>query len=264
MKRIVLFMLLFIPATLCAQNRFLEEALATPYLPVDMEAIAAEVGDPASPFFYPALFARYEEGDTTLTLNDFRHLYYGFVSQPGYAPGKQSVYADSVAKVISRDGDLIRSESAAQLKRYISNILKVEPFNLQFNNLMAYIYEKNGEPEEAAKYAFRFNSLLQAVFSSGTGISKNAPWHVIYRADAQSIITILDGKIAQRMYVTATCEFFDLRENLGKVKGFYFDFASIYTRPGEPQPKPKRKFEFNPYQNPRSNRFENRNTNDYN
>ena len=79
MKRTVLFILLLLPAALHAQNRFLEEALATPHLPVDMETIAAEVGDPSSPYFYPALFARYEKSDTTLTLNVFRHLYYGFV-----------------------------------------------------------------------------------------------------------------------------------------------------------------------------------------
>ncbi|MBQ2395013.1 MAG: DUF4919 domain-containing protein, partial [Alistipes sp.] len=52
----------------------------------DNDRIKAEIENPQSQYFYPNLMARYELGDTTLTLDEFHYLYYGFAYSPKYNP----------------------------------------------------------------------------------------------------------------------------------------------------------------------------------
>ena len=47
----------------------------------DMEKIENAVRDSRSPYYYPDLMKKYLGNDTTMTLQDFRHLYLGYASQ---------------------------------------------------------------------------------------------------------------------------------------------------------------------------------------
>ena len=49
----------------------------------DNDAILRETIDTGSPYYYPAIYMRYMSGDTTLTLEDHRHLYYGYALAAG-------------------------------------------------------------------------------------------------------------------------------------------------------------------------------------
>ncbi len=53
---------------------------------VDFDAIKQESLNPTSEWYYPKLKERLLKGDSTLTKEDYRHLYYGSVFQPSYAP----------------------------------------------------------------------------------------------------------------------------------------------------------------------------------
>ena len=75
MLRILFLMLLILPATGMAQQRV-----------PDNEEILAEIIDGESPHYYPHLMERYMAGDTTLTLDDYYYLYYGFVYDDNYRP----------------------------------------------------------------------------------------------------------------------------------------------------------------------------------
>ena len=52
----------------------------------DMEKIENAVRDSRSPYYYPDLMKKYLGNDTTMTLQDFRHLYLGYASQEDYNP----------------------------------------------------------------------------------------------------------------------------------------------------------------------------------
>jgi hypothetical protein len=56
----------------------------------DYKGIEKIIVDKESGFFYPDLLKRYKKSDTTLTLQDFRVLYYGFLFNESY-----SVYGSS-------------------------------------------------------------------------------------------------------------------------------------------------------------------------
>lgn len=239
-----------------AQDSYLEMFRDTKYEPLNKEAIELSVASPSSPYFYQTLVERYNNGDSTLNLQDYRHLYYGYAYSGSYDPHSEPVYADSVANTIAADNYIITSKSSDKLIYYIGNILSEEPFNLRFLNMMAYIYAKAGDTETADIYARKFNMVLKAIISSGTGIDKDTPWYVLYRSDAMSLMTVFGAEPTRRAYITKTEEYYKFKEKVEGIKGFYFDFSYLFMIPDTSVPK--HRFEFNPYHNPKSSKFLNR------
>ena len=43
----------------------------------DFQAIKTETLNPDSKYYYPKLIAKFHSNDTTMTLDEYRHLYYG-------------------------------------------------------------------------------------------------------------------------------------------------------------------------------------------
>ncbi|WP_418693831.1 DUF4919 domain-containing protein, partial [Alistipes ihumii] len=69
----------------------------------DNDAILRETIDKGSPYYYPAIYMRYMSGDTTLTLEDYRHLYYGYAWQPGYKPFETPAAKDRILNILAKD-----------------------------------------------------------------------------------------------------------------------------------------------------------------
>lgn len=224
----------------------------------DSKAIEVAVSQADSPYFYPKLFSRYMAGDTTLNLEEYRHLYYGYVFNDNYKPLEVRNYADSVMMVLAQNtsDSLISPILFDKILYYCGKSLEHEPFNLNFINLMTYVYQNEGNLEKALEYSYKLRMLKNTIYSSGTGISKDSPWHVLYRSDQNDILNSLGAIVARRMYITVDCEYYHLLEKNKGNKGYYFDVSRLYLKRPEGTPvKSKRRFEFNPYQNPKSDRF---------
>lgn len=52
----------------------------------DFKEIEKAINDKSSPFFYNALMKRYSNNDTLLTMDEYRHLYYGYSSRTAILP----------------------------------------------------------------------------------------------------------------------------------------------------------------------------------
>ncbi len=58
---------------------------------INFTAIEQAVNNAQSKYYFPKLAERYKRNDTTLTKEEYKHLYYGQVAAAGYAPyGKKS------------------------------------------------------------------------------------------------------------------------------------------------------------------------------
>ena len=231
---------------------------ATPDNPVapDDRLIEAAVVNLSSPYYYPHLFARYEAGDTTLTLQEYRHLYYGFRLDDRYRPIDPTPYADSITITLSRNIDPqgISPELFGDLRRQIEGALKDEPFNMRYINLAAYIAQMEGDIKTAGRYARKVRMIKAAIMSSGTGLSKNSPWHVLYRGDENDILNSLGARASKRMYITFDVEYFHLPVKNNGNRGYYFNNGRIYTKGGKRERDNSRRFEFNPLYNPKSSK----------
>jgi hypothetical protein len=52
----------------------------------DYDLIKKDIQDSSSAFYYPKIMSRLLVYDTTLTIEDYRHLYYGYIFQNDYKP----------------------------------------------------------------------------------------------------------------------------------------------------------------------------------
>lgn len=223
--------------------------------PPDYRKIAAEVADAASPYYYPTLMGRYERGDTTLTLQDYRHLYYGYPEQPGYKPLLASPYADSLEMAF---GKKTRPEANdyRRIAGFAREILKGEPFSMRDMNVLAFAYQMLDEPEKARIQMVKIRGVLDAIRSTGTGLREESPWYVIYMRDAEDVLNLIGARFTKLIILTRSVEYAPVYNMPDKKnKGYYFDYSEVYKRRPDyldELPKPKRKLEVNPLYNPRS------------
>lgn len=258
MKIILSLLVIFVYSEATAQSEAAKLLMDnSTYKKIVLTDIEAQVLTPGSDYFYPELYKRYEKGDTTLTLADYRHLYYGYMYQAEYSPHKESTYVDSLSNLLNKDGAVFADKSVPTALQYLDKILHDRPFSLKFLNMMAYLYDvKIRDAEKAMQYSYKFKMVLSTIFSSGNGREKTSPWMVLYRGDAASILQFVGADVAKRIFITTNVEYYSLKARQGVVRGYYFDFDPIYTRPNEP--KGKRKMEFNPLNNPKSDKYINR------
>lgn len=221
----------------------------------DYARIAAEVGDVRSPYYYPRLFGRYERGDTTLTLDDFRHLYYGYPEQRGYKPLLASPYADSLQQAFAKKTRL-EADDFREVARFAREILREEPFSMRDLNALAFAYQMLDEPERAAEQMFKIQRILSTIRSTGTGLREESPWYVIYQRDAEDVLNLLGARFTKFIVMSRSVEFAPVYNMPDKKnKGYYFDYSEMYKRRPDyldDQPKQKRRLEINPLYNPRS------------
>lgn len=226
---------------------------------INFDRISEEISYSGSKNYYPNLYTRYVTGDTTLNLSEYRLLYYGYAFQDAYSPLDSSPLKDSISMYMETNGENLDQKKSLILINLIRKALVEEPFNLRMINLLAYAYQKADDIENALKTSRNLNAITEAILSSGTGIDKEYPWVLLYRKDLYDLITMFGGTVSRRAYITTTIEYYQLRTKINDVRGFYFDLSKIYSK--GVKDSGKRKFEFNPLYNPKSNQFINKNLN---
>ena len=109
----------------------------------DMEQIKRDVTDPKSQYYYPKLMARYEQNETVMNLQDYRHLYYGYLFQEDFNPYRHS-------EVSSKNESLYykSKHTRAELDSiiaYAKEALSDNPFDLSQMNFMIYALRERGK-----------------------------------------------------------------------------------------------------------------------
>ncbi len=166
MKKLVYILIISIAAMAAAYSSQAAPAKArekiTPKTP-DLEQIRADVSNPSSPYYYPKLFARYQQNETVMNLEDYRHLYYGALFQEDFNP-----YRHSEAST-KNDGLYYKNNhTRAELDSiiyYAEEVLADDPFNLSQMNYLIYALRARGKVNRANIWQYRLNHLLQAIIS---------------------------------------------------------------------------------------------------
>lgn len=100
----------------------------------DMEKIENAVRDSRSPYYYPDLMKKYLGNDTTMTLQDFRHLYLGYASQEDYNPYRTVEIPERIEKLYAQT---VHTESECDsLIQYARIALSDIPFDLRQINFL--------------------------------------------------------------------------------------------------------------------------------
>lgn len=203
----------------------------------DNDAILEHTIDSSSPYYYPALKLRYDRGDTTLTAEDYRHLYYGYAYRDEYRPLEEIPAEAELLMILERNPE---PDSAAcrDIIGKALEVMKADPFSPQNINFLTYAYTLLGDTTGARINARRLARIAETITGSGSGLKIDSPWHVLRFQHAADIIALRGLDIRKREVMNRTVEYVSLMQKApDNAKGYYFDFGRVYWKRPDTLPR---------------------------
>lgn len=189
----------------------------------DYNKIETDIRNEASDLYYERLFLGYRLSDSTLSLVQKRNLYYGFIFQNGYSPYEHSAYRDSIRSLTLREN--FSETDFRTLVSFSDSILEENPFDLDALNYRLYGYAKLGNKMEFDNTLVKMRIIVDAIMSSGDGLSKESAFYVIYVSHEYSLINILGYEFGGSQSLIGHCDYLELSPGKSGVKGLYFDIS---------------------------------------
>ena len=155
---------------------------------VNFDIIKENIQDPTSQYYYPILTNRLIENDTTLTYDDFKHLYYGNIYTDNYRPYTVSNLEEEFNNVYVQK----RFSEALEIGK---KVLRENPINLNLTFSMLVCYYESGKKDTAKIFADKYFSLLNVIYQSGDGKSISTAFVVININDEYQVLSDLELNI---------------------------------------------------------------------
>lgn len=197
----------------------------------DEDDVLGKVMSSDSPYYYPPLMIRYMAGDLTLTADDYYYLYYGFAYDSAYDAHAELPGENRILEMFAGGTTPGREQAEAMLEAAKENMM-ADPFNPGNINMMTFAYNLLNDTINEIISADRFNKVVAAIKSSGTGTKESSPWHVLRFTHANDVVASMGYAIESRQVRTRTVEYIRLVKN-PDMKGLFFDFGRVYWNPYE-------------------------------
>ncbi len=193
--------------------------------PVDFDVVREEINNRYSDSYYPKLMNRYMDNDTTLTLNDFRNLYYGYTLQEDYNPYRISRYSVMVKDfALAAVAENVQCDS---LIKYGELAAADFPFDIRSMNLLIYGYKCKGDEEKMKTWAYKLTGIIDAIISTGDGLSADSPMQVIYAPHEYEVIHRFGLNVKSNNLMPPNMEYLEVDDNRFNIDGYYFDISRI-------------------------------------
>lgn len=192
-----------------------------------MEKIKAEVLDPSSKYYYPKLMAMYQQNETIMNLDQYRHLYLGTIFQEDYNPYRHPVYDSQAQEGIYNSGKKHTREELDSIISMSERALADDPFDLTQMNYLIYGLRGRGKNNRAAIWQYRLNHILEAIVSTGTGTDTENAWFVINPRHEYNIINFQNCIAEGQQYVEPYFDYISIKPSSGKPKGYFFNIKYI-------------------------------------
>lgn len=190
----------------------------------DFDKIKKEINKKRSDFYYKKLFSRYLANDTNFTLSEKRHLYYGFSFQKEYSPYGHSTYQDSLEVFYSKEH--LDEKDFEDIVKYCHLILDEYPFNLSALGNIRFAYFNLNNTELEMIYNYKYFLIIDAIVSSGDGLSEETAYSVIEVPHEYAILEVLGFNFGgEQSLITGGYDYLNLEENKYNIEGFYFEIT---------------------------------------
>lgn len=173
--------------------------------------------------YYPLLMERYKLADSTLTLEEKRHLYYGYSFQSTYSPYGNSDYTDSINTILEKDH--LSDSDLEKIVAYGDSILLTNPFDLRTINYQLYAFEQQLENKKFDAKIQQMKIILDALMSSGDGTSKKDAFYVIYTTHEYDLLEYLGFEFGGSQSLIEHYDYLKVVENDAEIDGLYFDVS---------------------------------------
>ncbi len=214
MKIRIIFLFLLLPAFVYAETKFNKP---------DRAAIEKAISDSTADTYYPKLLKRFNDFDSTLTVAEYRLLYYGFVFQPGY-----SGYDNHRKKEIQ---DELRANANSAASRLCDSVMMKIPISLQGNYYKSVALTRLGKSGESVrKYVRRYRGLLDAILQTGNGKAKETAIHVVFVTDEYHIMYFhFDLDQIKSQSLVYPCDMFQVKKNKNfRGTKIWFDISEAF------------------------------------
>lgn len=199
--------------------------------PPDYDAIEKATSDKDSKFYYPYLLKRYKESDTTLDIQDFRMLYFGYFyhdtsgnssSMSSLIPGLN----DSIRAYRNRDS--LNKEDYTKLLSWTSGLLETNPFDLRKLYDMAELHFLLGDSLAAEPYIFKVRRLIRTITSTGDGLTCKTAYHVTAISHEYFVLGVFGFQSLGQTLTQDQCDYLKLADNEEGLEGLYFDVKQLF------------------------------------
>lgn len=191
----------------------------------DYHQIRQSISNSRSPNYYPTLMRRYVENDTTLTLEQYRDLYYGYTLQEDFVP-----YKGHSKQLIEARKRFVQSKADANLAPELIRIAKASlednPFDIPAINIVAASYLQMGDTTQYYIWDIKQKGILDAILSTGDGEEPSSAFHVIDIEHEYEVLNRLGLQVEADSLVNDHVEYLKVKENSEEEKGFYFNFGT--------------------------------------
>lgn len=195
----------------------------------DLEKIKEITLDPASKFYFPKLKAKYERNDTTMTNEEYRNFYLGYMFQEDYDPYRTSPYSGVTDELRAKATH--SKEEIDTIRKYAELSLKDNPFDLRQMSFLVHVLKERRKDMSAKIWEYRLEHLLGAIKSTGTGEDAENAWYVIYPMHEYDMVQLLGYNAVDAQFMDPGIDYLvvqpeeETRKRLkDKVQpGFYFN-----------------------------------------
>jgi hypothetical protein len=189
---------------------------------------------------------RYKDG-STMSADEYHHLYYGFAFQPEYKPLEVNASMTRVQEIMARIS--IDNPTVHDIDELIAAgiaAMETDPFSPTLLNILVYAYGASGDKVREQRYSNHLNGILECIEKSGDGLKEKSPMHIIMFSHGLDYIASKNINYLKGRIISRTVEFVPFDFPREKVKGYYFDYSRVYwNKPENYTFKRERTWQFN-------------------
>lgn len=194
----------------------------------DLEKIRIETLNPGSPYYFPKLQKKYENNDTTMTADDYRYFYLGYMFQEDFDPYRVSPYASVTDSLRAKKEHT--KEEIDTIRKYAQLALDDNPFDLSQISFLVHVLKEKRKDMTAKIWEYRLEHILGAIKSTGTGEDQENAWYVITPMHEYNMLQLLGYEATDAQFIEPGYDYLSVRPDpASKIKrdkvseGFYFN-----------------------------------------
>jgi hypothetical protein len=192
------------------------------YNKIDYERLREVISDSTNPLYYPKLMERYTQNDTTLSLDEYRCLYYGYTFQNRYNPYWYSKQSERLNSVYAKES--IRSNDCDTIIKYATLSIEDNPFDMRQIKMLGYAYHLKGNDSMSVKWYIKKIGITDAILSTGDGRKCESGFSVILTSHEYEILQLFKLEFKkQSLSKDCHCDCMTVENSLHEIDYIYFD-----------------------------------------
>ncbi|MCM1292173.1 MAG: DUF4919 domain-containing protein [Bacteroides sp.] len=192
----------------------------------NMAEISRLINDRSSDYYYPRLMKEFEANDTLMKLDKYRMLYLGYALQEDYNPYRSS--NSSIEEAVKVNRERLTPAECDTIIDIANKALADNPFNLQQMSYLIEALRQKRQDNLANIWQYKFNYILMAIVSTGTGVDEDNAWYVIEPQHEYILLNAMGYTVTNHLFDEPYYEFLTVADQAGDpAGGYYFNIHNM-------------------------------------